>query len=153
MIEFIVHAVPVAQPRQRHRVVKQKDGKVFATNYTPARDPVNAFKAAVQAAAAAAHKGPPLTGPLYVDMVFVLPRTKPAWLKTTSMWYHAWKRGERIPHAVSRNDRDNLMKSVQDCLNGLLWGDDGLIYGGRVEKWLAGESEQPHVAITVHTSY
>ena len=149
MIEFTVNAVPVAQPRQRHRVVKTRDGKAFATNYTPARDPVNAFKASVRMAAAAAYNGPPLTGPLQVDIIFVLPRTKPAWLKKDSEWFSAWKVGERIPHAVSRNDRDNLMKSLQDCLNGLVWVDDGQIYSGETKKWLAAESEQPHVEVRI----
>jgi len=149
MIEFIVNAVPVAQPRQRHRVIQGKGGKAFATNYTPARDPVNAFKASVRMAAAAAYSGPPLTGPLTVDMIFVLPRTKPAWLKKGSCWWDEWKEGMRIPHAVARNDRDNLMKSVQDCLNGLLWVDDGQIFAGKAEKWIASELEQPHVRIVL----
>jgi Holliday junction resolvase RusA-like endonuclease len=149
MIDFIVPAVPVAQPRQRHRIVQPKGGKAFATNYTPAKDPVNAFKASVRVAAAHAYQGPPLTGPIQVDIIFVLPRTKPAWLKRDSSWWECWKSGLRVPHAVSRNDRDNLMKSVQDCLNGLLWVDDGQIYSGQTEKWLASEGEQPHVEVRI----
>ena len=149
MIDFIVPAVPVAQPRQRHRIVQPNGGKAFATNYTPANDPVNAFKASVRMAAAAAYSGPPLTGPLRVDMIFVLPRTKPAWLKKDSPWYPEWKDGARIPHAVARNDRDNLAKSTQDCLNSLVWVDDGQIYAGKIEKWLAADDEQPHVEVRV----
>ena len=149
MIHFVVPAVPVAQPRQRHRVIQCKGGKAFATNYTPARDPVNAFKASVRMAAAAAYSGPPLTGPLQVDMIFVLPRTKPSWLKKDSSWWESWKAGIRIPHAVARNDRDNLAKSTQDALNEVLWVDDGQIFRGVIEKWLAADTEQPHVEIRV----
>lgn len=147
-ITFTVPAVPVPQPRQRHRVVHAA-GKAFASNYTPTRDPVNAFKAACKLAAADVYKGPPLTGPLYVGLTFVMPRTKPSWLKKDSPWFPAWKRGDRVPHANARNDRDNLMKSLQDALNGLLWEDDGLIYGGPVEKWIAAGHEQPHVEVYV----
>lgn len=150
MIEFTVYAVPVAQPRQRHRVIQGKGGKAFAANYTPARDPVNSYKASVRMASASVYRsGPPLTGPLVVDMIFVLPRTKPAWLKKDSPWYAKWKSGDRIPHAVARNDRDNLAKSTQDALNGVLWVDDGQIYAGRIEKWIASEFEQPHVEVRI----
>lgn len=147
-ITFTVPAVPVAQPRQRHRIVHAK-GKAFTSNYTPAKDPVNVFKAACQIAAAEAYKGPPLTGPLEVWITFVMPRKKPSWLKKSSRWFAEWKAGDRVPHASTRNDRDNLMKSLQDALNGLLWQDDGFIYAGPVEKWLAAEDEQPHVHVTV----
>jgi Holliday junction resolvase RusA-like endonuclease len=148
VVEFRVPCVPVAQPRQRHRIVSS-GGQTFSSNYTPTKDPVNAFKAAAAMAAQQAYRGAPLQGPLSVEMVFVMPRTKPAWLKKSSPWWKPWKSGERVPHAISRNDRDNLMKSLQDALNGTLWVDDGLIYAGPVEKWLAGHNEQPHVLIRV----
>ncbi len=149
-ISFTVPCVPVAQPRQRHRVV-QSGRRVFATNYTPTRDPVNAYKAAVQAAAAAAHQGPPLEGPLVVEMVFVLPRPKarPKWIKRWSMWWHVWESGGRVPHCLKLNDRDNLLKSTQDALNGILWDDDGQIWDGPPRKWVASGREQPHVEIAV----
>lgn len=151
MIEIYVPAVPVAQPRQRHRVVKPSGGKAFATNYTPATDPVNAYKASVRAAAHEAYSGPPLEGPLRMGMVFVLPRTKPAWLtkKVFPGWWQAWKDGERIPHATSRNDLDNLMKSTLDSLSGLTYLDDGQLFAGPVSKWLAATDEQPHVEIGI----
>jgi Holliday junction resolvase RusA-like endonuclease len=152
-IAFIVPAIPVAQPRQRHRIINA-NGKTFAQNYTPTKAPVNAFKAACQMAAQQAYQGPPLSGPLVASIVFVMPRTegKPSWLKKDSPWFSAWKSGERVPHAGSKNDRDNLMKSVQDALNKLLFVDDGMIYAGPVEKWLAAHNEQPHVEITITNS-
>jgi len=58
MIRFIVHAVPTAQPRQRHRVAII-GGMHRVMNYTPAKHPVNAFKAAVQHAFATCYNGPP----------------------------------------------------------------------------------------------
>ena len=151
-IIFTVPAVPVAQPRQRHRVFKGKDGKVFSSNYTPTKDPVNAFKAAAKVAAAQAHDGAPLKGPLRVSLIFIMPRgNKPSWLtkKEYPEIFAAWKCGDRVPHATSRNDRDNLMKSIQDALNELLWKDDGMIFAGPVEKWIASDREQPCVEIMV----
>lgn len=147
-IQFSVPCVPVAQPRQRHRVV-QTGGRTFAANYTPKTDPVNAFKAACQVAAAAAYTGGPLTCPVWMSVVFVFPRVKPAWLNKESRWWPAWNNGARIPHAVCRNDRDNLLKSLQDGLNGLVWKDDGQIYDGPTAKWLAADGEQPHVEVWI----
>lgn len=144
-IHFTVPAVPVAQPRQRHAVIA---GHV--RNFTPADHPVQAFKACAKMAAKQAYQGPPLTGPISLEIVFVMPRTgKPSWLKRDSRWFAAWKSGARVPHATNRNDRDNLMKSLQDALNSLLWKDDGLIFTGPVVKWMAAHNEQPHVEVTV----
>jgi Holliday junction resolvase RusA-like endonuclease len=131
--------VPIAQPRQRHRKVKA-GGKEFIQNYTPASDPVNAFKATVRMAAREVHKGPPLTGALRVKFVFVFPRHSAKFWKSKPM--------PRYPH-VSTPDQDNLCKSVQDALNKLLWADDSQIAQAVVEKWHAAGDEQPHVRITI----
>lgn len=138
-IEFVVPAVPVAQPRQRHRVV-HAGGRAFAQNYTPARDPVNSFKAAVQLAASQAYCGAPLEGPLRMSAVFVFPRPKSMHWKTRPM--------PRVWH-TSRPDRDNLIKSVQDALNGILWRDDSQICAGEPVKLVAAGDEQPHVEIVI----
>jgi Holliday junction resolvase RusA-like endonuclease len=137
-ISFRVPGVPVAQPRQRHRVVSA-GGRTFASNYTPTKDPVNAFKAAVQLAAAAAYKGEPLTGPLRVVMTFVLPRPK-----------RLKKNGPR-EWAPVKPDRDNLMKSWQDALNAMLFVDDSQICDGPVRKVYAAADEQPCVEVEVTT--
>lgn len=136
MISFTVPAVPVAQPRQRHRLVTS-GGRTFASNYTPARDPVNAFKAACQLAAAQAYQGPPLDCPLWMEVVFVMPR--PANVRKRDG-------NGRLPH-TGKPDRDNLMKSLQDALEGLLFRNDSLICAGGVSKWKAAADEQPHVEV------
>ena len=146
-IEFTVPAVPVAQPRQRHAMIA---GHV--RNYTPTKHPVQAFKAAVQLASAAAYSWPPIEGGIYSEIRFVMPRpaTKPGWIKKDSHWWYDWKLGHRIPH-LGKPDRDNLMKSLQDSLNQLLFRDDSLLYDGPVSKWIAAENEQPHVRIVIET--
>ncbi len=137
-IQFSVPAIPIAQPRQRHRNITTKTGKSFVHNYTPAKAPVNDFKAAVKMAAAQAYRGAPLDGPLSLGLLFVMPR--PGNMR--------WKRKPmpRVPH-VGKPDRDNLMKSFQDALNGLLWVDDSQIFTGWTEKWIASGDEQPHVEV------
>ena len=138
-IKILVPTVPVAQPRQRHRVVKA--GKAsFVQNYTPKVSPVNAYKAAVQMAARAAYSGAPLEGPLAVDYTFVFPRPKSMIWKT--------KRMGRQPH-TKKPDRDNLEKATSDALTKLLWRDDAQICDGRVAKCIAAGDEQPHVEITI----
>lgn len=138
-IIFSVPSVPVAQPRQRHRAINI-GSRTLTTNYTPTKDPVNAYKAAVQLAARQAYRGPPLEGPLSCSMKFIMPRPKGMLWKKKPM--------PRAPHA-GKPDRDNLMKSTQDALNALVWRDDSQIFSGPVEKWIAAGDEQPHVEIEI----
>lgn len=140
MISFTVHAVPTAQPRQRHRVAII-GGMHRVMNYTPAKHPVNAFKAAVQHAFASCYNGPPLEGPLQVRIVCVFPRpTAKVWKKRPM---------PREPYTASRADWDNVGKAVSDALNGLAWRDDGQLADVRIERWIASGDEQPHVEIEI----
>lgn len=133
-IKFTVPSIPVAQPRQRTAV---RAG--HAVNYTPTKHPVNQFKALVQMAANAAYNGPPLEGPLMLQMTCVLRR--PGKLK---------KRSDNPPRYDTRKpDLDNLMKSVADSLNGLLYKDDAQIAEVNMVKTVAAGNEQPHVKIAI----
>lgn len=139
-IRFIVPGVPVSQPRQRYQIVKPKGKQDFIQNYTPKSHPVNAFKAALQLTARGVYRGPPLVGPLRVDILFVMPRTQSQVWKTKPM--------PRLPHG-KKPDRDNLDKAVLDALTGLLWVDDNQVYDGRITKLIASGDEQPHTVVTV----
>jgi len=134
-IEFIVPAVPVAQPRAR---AVSFNGR--ARVYEPTRHPVKAFKATVAMAAQAAYQGPPLAGPLRVDLVFVFPRNKGQIWKKRPM--------PRIRH-TKKPDRDNCDKAVMDALTGILWVDDCQACEGEIVKWIAAGDEQPHVLVRV----
>lgn len=142
-IVFTVAAVPVAQPRQRHRLAKTADGKAFTRNYVDGKHPVWDFKASVRHAAQAAYSGPPLDVPLVLNLVFVLPRPACLRFKKRPM--------PRVPYAGPRNDWDNLGKSVCDALNKILWTDDGRLAQVHVERWIAAGDEQPHVAVSIAT--
>ena len=141
-MNIVIHvpAVPIAQPRQRHRVSKSKAGKAFVMNYTPSKAPVNDYKATVRLATQQVHSDAPLTEPLSVSLLCVMPRPSRLMWKTRPM--------PRVPH-TSTPDCDNLAKSTCDALKQLLWVDDAQICRLTVEKWIASGDEQPHVVITV----
>lgn len=139
---IVIHvpAVPVAQPRQRHRNVNTKGGKSFIQNYTPSKHPVTAFKATVRLAFKQAYGSEVLRGPLRCDAVFVMPRPQSLIWKTKPM--------PRMFH-TSKPDRDNLDKAVMDALKGLAWNDDSQVCQGEIVKWIAAGDEQPHALITI----
>lgn len=147
VIEFVVPAVPVAQPRPRattahggigarvHEVthIKQSDG-------TRKPHPIAAFKATVRMAFQDAHKGPPLAGPLRVDVVAVFPRPKRLVWKSRLM--------PRVRH-IGKPDRDNVDKAILDSLKDLAWKDDSQVCDGQIQKWYAAGDEAAHVRITI----
>lgn len=143
IITFHVPAVPVAQPRQRHRSFTVGQGSAARTitqNYTPSRHPVQGFKAAVQLAAMQAYQGPPLEGPISLQAVFVLPRPKKFCRKKDApgrLW------------CVARPDGDNLIKSVKDALKSMTWKDDSQVCRMMVTKCYAARDEQPGAEVTV----
>lgn len=140
-IKFTVPAVPIAQPRQQHRVVKPASGaEPFVMNYLPTKHPVNAFKASVQQAARAAYSGRPLDGPLALTVTFLFPR--PGRL--------IWKKREmpRCWHS-SKPDTDNCVKAVKDALNSLIFRDDSQVCDERGCKLYAAGNEQPCVIIEI----
>lgn len=139
MIEFTINAVPVAQPRQRHRIVTTGD-RTFAQNYTPARDPVNAFKASCQIAASMALTSP-LTGPVQLWLSFIFPRPKSLTRKRGAN-PRVWK--------ASKPDADNLQKSLCDALNGIAWVDDSQICWVTAQKLIASADELPRVIVRIN---
>lgn len=144
-VSFVVPAVPVAQPRAKATTIGGK-----ARMYTPTTrktadgerksNGVAEFKATVRMAAKEYYSGPPLTGPLRVDVTFVFPR------HSNKVW-----KNKPMPryHHTTKPDRDNLDKMILDSLTGLLWADDKSICQGTITKCHASGNEQPHVEINV----
>lgn len=140
MITFRVPAVPVAQPRQRHRALSLPGGRVVTQNFTPAKHPVQAFKATVRLAAQQAYAGPPLEGPILLRLVFILPRPGRLRWKSRPM--------PRVRH-TAKPDIDNLAKSVKDALSGRVWRDDSQVCGLVASKWYAAGDEAPGVEVEI----
>ncbi len=141
MISFWVHAVPVAQPRQRatlahggkgarmHEVTHIKN----AVTGVRKPHPIAAFKAAVGLAASNAYSGAPLQGPLIVRMLLLFPRPGRLIWKTRAM--------PRIPHDI-KPDVDNCIKAIFDALKSKTWIDDAQVFDLTVKKRYASGDEQ-----------
>jgi Holliday junction resolvase RusA-like endonuclease len=139
-IEFVVPCIPIAQPRQRQRVVAT-GGRTFAQNYTPTKHPVNAFKAATQMAWRIEQRDhEPLSGPVEMHIAFYLPRPQAKVWKTKPM--------PECPHA-GKPDVDNLIKAVTDALNGIAWRDDSQIARLTATKLVCSGTGAPRVAIAI----
>ena len=134
MLKLTIPVVPVAQPRQRHALVA---GRI--RNYMPATHPVNAYKAALVAAAAQAGVAP-IDGPVRVDVRFYLPRPK-----------RLMRRGDPdgpVPH-TAKPDVDNLWKSTADALRGLAWRDDAQVCETVASKWYCEKDGVPRVELEI----
>ena len=139
VITFEIPCVPIAQPRQRHRIAGGPKGQ-YVMNYTPSNSPVQTFKATARLACREAYKGPPLDQPLSMAVDFIFPRPRAI----------CWKRKPtpRLPHA-KKPDRDNCEKALLDALKGTLFVDDSQVCAGEVRKWVAAGDEQPRVIVSV----
>ncbi len=117
-ITFFIEGVPCGQPRPR-----------FSRGhaYNPP-GPIDGWRAAI-AWGCKAHKPKlPLTGPVFVSLVFVFPRPKTHFLKGVLR--------SNAPHwHTLKPDRDNCEKAVTDTLTRAgFWLDDSQVCGGTVEK-------------------
>lgn len=149
MITINVPAVPVAQPRPR-AVGRLSKGKVVARvhEHTSIKQadgsrkphPIVAFKATCRMAAEQAYNGPPLSGPVVMRLMFVMPRPNNMIWKSKPM--------DVVEH-TKKPDKDNLEKAVKDALTGIVWVDDSQVWASEVFKVIASGQEQPHVSIKI----
>jgi len=104
--ELHVPGKPIALPRQRHRIIKGKHGKLFVQTYTPANGPAAQWKRLIGRMAKTMWQQP-LDGPLQINLEFVFQ------VKSKSQ---KWR--------IKTPDVDNLAKLVLDALNGIAYHDD-----------------------------
>jgi Holliday junction resolvase RusA-like endonuclease len=133
-ITVFVPCIPVAQPRQRTRVIP---GQSFAHNYTPKSHAVQDFKHHVRMVVRMAWRGGPWDGPISLVAVFVFPRPKR--LKTS---------GSRVWHD-KKPDADNVLKALKDSLKEVSWRDDSQVAEVCVRKKYAASTEEPGVELTI----
>ena len=138
-VKFTVPGKPIAQPRQRHRVVKAGPA-TYVQNYTPAKSAISEYKASVKAAAIEVQEKP-LNGPLGVHLVCVFKRPSNVVWKTKPM--------TRLHHS-KKPDLDNIAKAVLDSLNGIIYYDDAQVVRLVVEKWIAAGDELPHTEVAIY---
>lgn len=134
-IRFLVLGTPVPQPRAK---VTMQGGKGWG--YVEKNHPIHAYREGVALSARIAWRGPLLTGPLRVRVTAIMPRPQRL----------IWKRKPmpREPHQ-GYPDVGNIVKGIEDALNGVLWVDDGQVYDSGGVKWIAGGDEDPHTIIEV----
>lgn len=147
MIAFTVYGAPVAQPRQRHSLIKMKSGHEFIHNYTPKRDPVNQWKSDVKMAALIAIREnfPELgsglwDGPIWLIADFYLPRPEK---------YNRKKDPDGPISCIVKPDTDNLIKAVKDALSGVVWVDDKQVCEERIRKCFHEKDGRPRAEITI----
>lgn len=135
-IEFTVPALPIAQPRAKATTINGQARMYEAAS----KHPVHAFKSTTRLVASEAYQGPPLTGPLFMEIEFVFARPSSMRWKSKPM--------PRTWHA-KRPDADNLIKAVLDALNGRAFVDDSQFVCIDARKLIADGQEQPHVFVRI----
>lgn len=138
-VTFRIPIVPKAWQRAGIRVVKpkQKGTKVFARHFTPKQ--TRDFERAVTEYALPNFERP-LTGPIAVDVLAVLPR--PQRYKDGACRWPDNEKGKKP-------DLENIMKAIFDALNGVAYLDDAQIVSTRSLKVIAAASEKPHLRVRV----
>lgn len=138
---FTVYGCPIAQPRQRHSLIKTKDGREFIHNYTPKNDPVQDWKynVAMMAKQETDRLGL-IEGPIQLRVTCFLPR--PQKLNTKK-----YPPGQ-IPH-TSRPDCDNLIKSIKDALKHIVYKDDSQIFYETIQKFYHELGGKPRAVISI----
>ena len=115
--------VPKARPKFQS---KGKGGRDlgFVRTYDPQQKQQIEFKKYVRWYLRKYHKGfIPFAGPIQVSMCFYMPMLK-SWPEFKK---EAISCGKAVPYHEVKPDLSNLFKFPEDCLNGILWKDDGQV--------------------------
>jgi Holliday junction resolvase RusA-like endonuclease len=126
MITLTLPVVPIAKERARFT----RDGRA----YTPPK--TRRYEREVQWHARALYRGAPLTGELRLTARFYFARPKSS---------------KRTAHTV-KPDLSNLLKALEDSLNGITWADDCQVtqYGTSTGKYYDLTNQaQPRIELVV----
>jgi Holliday junction resolvase RusA-like endonuclease len=126
MTEFFVPGVPQPAGSKRAFPYRKGDGRLGVRVADDAKHGKD-WRVAVAWAAEVAHPAPPLEGPLWLAVTFILPRPKG----------HFGKRGLRAsapPRPIVKPDATKLLRALEDACTGILWRDDAQIVVQHVSK-------------------
>lgn len=147
MLRIIIPGEPFAQPRQRHGVLRRRDGSlVTREDGTPIVHNYQPTKAVNWKATAQAHyrdavgAGSPLAGPVGILVTCYFTCPKSDWRTRTPR--------DRRWHTKTP-DADNVIKAVKDSAKGVLWLDDCQVADERTVKIIAAQGEAPRVELDV----
>ena len=125
---MIIYGHPV--PKARARTVRTKSGKTVS--YTPAK--TESWEDSIRVQALSCRPGQLLDGPLALEATFYLLRPKS---KPKRVVYPSWK-----------PDLDNLVKSVKDALEGIIYTNDSRIVDEVIRKRYG---DPPRVEIAIRS--
>lgn len=138
-IRFVVPGPPKPLQRNRHRIVRKKDGSQFIANYLPAES--RSEQGAVRMFAALAMAGrPPLEGALDLRMTAFLP--------VPASWSMKKQRDalSGTIRPTGKPDCSNLVKLVEDGMLQVCYRDDSQIVGLHVWK---AYSDTPRTCVEI----
>jgi Holliday junction resolvase RusA-like endonuclease len=122
-VTITIPGEPMPKLRPRFRHVRTKAGLEFTQTYTPAKS-VHYEKTVAEYGIVAMREAgiySPFVGPIALVCSFRLPVPK-SWSKKRTIL--ALEGGV---HHTSRPDVDNLVKSIKDACNGVIWKDDSQV--------------------------
>lgn len=130
-LRFVVRGNPKPAPRPRARAFQTKSGHHVAQVYAGSTD--KDWRALVAAAAREAWgEEPVMDGAVVLGLSFHLLRPKSVSVN-------------KRPDPTTKPDLDNLVKSVKDAMNGLVWRDDSQVI--RIEAEKVYTDAHPGVAV------
>lgn len=99
------------------------------------------WRAVVSLAARETYEGTPLQGPLSLRVTFYLPRPRGHY--RTGRNAHALR--DSAPHfPTTKPDTTKLLRSTEDALSGILWGDDSqIVKQYAAKRYVGDEAGQP----------
>lgn len=137
MINFFVPGTPAPQGSKRYL----GNGRMVESSKR-----VKPWRADIRTTALA-NFPQPLTGPIRLDLTFVMPRPKSHY----GTGRNAGKLKNSAPDChTQKPDLDKLVRAVGDALTGVAYLDDSqIIVGAYMKRWACSTNDQPGVHITV----
>jgi len=136
MVDFVIPGTPIAKPKVRS-FYNRNTGNMH--HYYKNDKELKSFENLVRIKAEEFFKKP-LSGPISLSVHFLMPRPK------AMMWKR--KGTPRVPSS-KKPDIDNLIKTVEDALNGVAYNDDGQIAALHVWKDYHSGDEGPKTIIRI----
>jgi Holliday junction resolvase RusA-like endonuclease len=127
VIEFFVPGQPVAKGRARSRIVRAGDGREFVSHYTPSQ--TRSYENLVALAAKDAMQArAPWSAPVLLE-VFIA-------MEVPASWSQKKRRGciAGLIAPTKKPDYSNIVKSVEDGCNAIVYADDCFIVDALVRK-------------------
>lgn len=142
-----VSGVAYRKGEDGRRVPVERNGKIMTFTKDSSGQAGEGWRNAVAEAGAGVLGGAPLlSGPLYVEITFLLRRPQ--------SHYGSGRNSERLKdsapvYPAKRPDSTKLLRAVEDALTNVLWLDDSQIVCGGTEKVFAGPDEATGVEVRI----